>query len=298
MTKTENQSIPVGDDTPSSTKLRWNQLVQFDQLSDIEKEYLSQWTGKNIPQLDEIWSEMDRVWVTLRLNNSKSLADQNINNFYSHPVWLLNGVFTAFDPESRQHRTAIAQKITELGCERVADFGGGFGELAKYISISSPHADIDIIEPFPSDLGKYLIKQQVNVRFSSRLSGQYDCLIAQDVLEHLEDPIELVTQLVQATSLNGYIIFANCFKPVIKCHLPSTFHLRHTFRWVVQPLGLEFCGNIKGAEHAQLFQLKFKKIDFSTLQKRVSLSKIIDPWLNNTCSLLNKLKKITYLTRT
>src|SRR5690606_34326321 len=82
----------------------------------------------------------------------------------------------------------------------------------------------------------------------------YDVVIAQDVLEHVEDPVLLASKLASAVRVGGTVLFANCFYPVIECHLPSTFHFRHTFRFVMRALGLSYVGSIRGAEHAKIFR--------------------------------------------
>jgi len=271
-------------------EISWNQYIKSNLLSSFEREYLASWTNLSDISVDDIWSEMDRVWGSFALDNSLPMGNQNISAFYAHPVWMLNGAFTALDPTSKRHRQAIAQNILELGAGKIADFGGGFGELARHITKTSPNVTVDIVEPYPSKLSQYLVNCKKQIRIVSGLDGQYDCLVAQDVLEHVEDPIKLVAELVQATIDGGHLIFANCFKPVINCHLPGTFHLRHTFRWVVESLGLNYCGNVKNAQHALIFQRKDDAYDLQLCRKREWLSKKIDPWFNSTCTFMRKMK--------
>src|SRR5690606_22485283 len=113
-----------------------------------------------------------------------------------------------------------------------------------------PRARIEILEPFASALGRAAIAPFSNVTFAAEFGEPCDVLVAQDVLEHVEQPIDLAIRMAQAVKPGGYLIFANCFWPVIKCHLPQTFYLRRSFRFVMRGLGLEFVGVIPGAEHA------------------------------------------------
>ena len=46
----------------------------------------------NPPQLEDIWILMDEVWDLCGCDNRK-LDWKNVRKFYSHPVWLLNGLF-------------------------------------------------------------------------------------------------------------------------------------------------------------------------------------------------------------
>ena len=206
------------------------------------------------PPVEWVWQEMDRVWDALSLDNTLKLDGQAIGVFYAHPVWVVNGVFSATDPDSVQHRDSIASYVSQMGVMRIADYGGGFGELAMKLSTVAPQGQIDIVEPYPSKLGLMRVEGIAGIRFVKDFDGQYDCVIAQDVLEHVEQPLALAAQMVQATKPGGYLIFANCFFPVIKSHLPATFYLRHTFAWVVRAMGLKYVGHVPGVNHALIFQ--------------------------------------------
>ena len=91
---------------------------------------------------------MDRIWDYYKINNKKPLSDQAIAEFYSHPVWLMNGIFTSLDPISEKHRDVIARFIGDNDFKLIADYAGGFGELAIKIANKSPDSTIKIIEPF------------------------------------------------------------------------------------------------------------------------------------------------------
>ena len=84
--------------------------------------------------------------------------------------------------------------------------------------------------------------------------SNYDVVIVQEVLEHIEDPISLAYDLGCAVKFGGFVIFANCFSPVILCHLPCTFYLRHTFILLMRFLGFKYVGVVEGADHALVFK--------------------------------------------
>lgn len=257
----------------------WGQSVPINLMNDFDREYISQFNSDEPPPVEQIWLEMDRVWDALGLDNRAALQGQSIGEFYSHPVWVINGVFSAVDPASVQHREAIAAFVSRIAVKRAADYGGGFGELALRLRSAAPKIQIDIVEPYPSKLGRSRVGGNVGIQFVNEFDGQYGCVIAQDVLEHVEHPLELTKQMVQATKLGGYLIFANCFYPVIKCHLPSTFYLRHTFTWVVSGMGLKFEGQVDGASHALVFK-KVGGIDKNKSTLFSSIAKLVGPLLN------------------
>ncbi|WP_302556457.1 bifunctional 2-polyprenyl-6-hydroxyphenol methylase/3-demethylubiquinol 3-O-methyltransferase UbiG [Desulfovibrio piger] len=186
------------------------------------------------PRLEEIWALMDLAWAATKAD----LADsQSLDTFYSHPVWTLNGIFTETHEESIYNRKVFADHIAATQPTRIADYGGGFGALARLLAKRLPSASIDVVEPYPSELALSLCKNFSNIRFVNRLSGAYDVIVALDVLEHVPAPLDLVYDLSRYTHKNSYLLLANCFYPVIKCHLPCTFYLRDTFDFLMKKMG-------------------------------------------------------------
>lgn len=247
------------------------------------------------PAVEWVWQEMDRVWNLLGLRNTLPLSLKRIGEFYESPVWAMNGLFTMADPISATHRRSIASYLALFKCFTVADYGGGFGALAQEIVHQSADSSVSIVEPYPSPLAKYFLVESERVEFISELSksGHYEAVVAQDVLEHVEDPISLAFDLGTSVRFGGLIIFANCFYPVIQCHLPHTFHLRHTFRYVMQALGLQFLGRVPGAEHALVFR-KAGKLNINAARRMERLSQIIGPSLNVAHPIIANLKHLLF----
>lgn len=229
----------------------WGEDIPDELLDTTQREYLEHYAGSPLPEVAEVWRLLDAVWHEMSMNAYSD--DAIMARYYSHPVWMLNGVFTASDPESRTHRDAIADWIATQGVRRIADFGGGGGHLAKTLAERLPYAQIDVIEPYPSPLGCYRTRSHPGIRWLEQPEDSYDAVIAQDVLEHVRDPVALTQRLCESLTPSGYLVLANCFYPVIRCHLPQLFFLRHTFDWVVRPLGLRRQGAIPGADHIAIY---------------------------------------------
>lgn len=186
------------------------------------------------PRLEEIWALMDLAWAVTKADPA---APQSLDAFYSHPVWTLNGIFTETHEESIYNRKIFADYIATAKPSRIADYGGGFGVLARLLAKRLPYASIEVVEPYPSELALSLCKNFSNIRFVNQLSGTYDVITALDVLEHVPAPLDLVYDLSHYTHKNSYLLLANCFYPVIKCHLPCTFYLRDTFDFLMKKMG-------------------------------------------------------------
>lgn len=268
----------------------WGVELDESLLKDNEVEYLRS-LPRDVPALEWVWSEMDRIWDKLGLDNRKSLSEQPIDEFYGHPVWIMNGIFTGRDGVSRGHREAIARFLKTCNAGEVADIGGGFGQLASSIREHAPQTSVTIWDPYPSRLAVEAFSGDTQVEFVDSPGGRkFDALIAQDVLEHIEDPIGLAHEMAQACNDDGFLIFANCFYPVIKCHLPSTFHLRHTFTFVMRAMGLRYIGPVEGAGHAQIFQ-RNGGLSIVDARRAERVSKTVGPALNRARKLAGRAKR-------
>jgi hypothetical protein len=261
--QSNNPSIPL-----DLTEYKLNQVEQS-QL--VELLTLQNFSLKS--SLEQIWYLMDLVWDNYALNNYKPDSDQ-LQKYYSHPVWLLNGLYTEADPDSIRHRSMLSTWIkSKTSINTVVDIGGGIGFLARLISSDNPGVYIDVLEPFPSDYAKRMVQGYSGVKFISNLKKTYDCITLMDVLEHVEDPVEMVYSLIPYLSDQGYMITGNCFKPVIKCHLPCTFHLHYSFVEIVQTLGFDFVEKIPGT-HIEIFK-KVRSVNLSAARDREEVSKAI-----------------------
>jgi 2-polyprenyl-3-methyl-5-hydroxy-6-metoxy-1,4-benzoquinol methylase len=268
----------------------WGYSMPQSWLSQDEARYLIG-LPQSLPNVEWVWGEMDRVWQQFGLNNRIPLDRQPIGDFYKHPVWLMNGVFTALDPVSASHREAIARRLAASGAKFIADYGGGFGQLALAITRAVPGAKVSIIEPYPSRAGIEQLQSEPRIQFVSNISAEsYDAIVAQDVLEHVADPIRLAGELAGGVRKGGIVIFANCFYPVIHCHLPSTFHLRHTFPIVMKALGLRYVGRVDGASHAQVFECT-GHLDIGSARGAERISRILGPVLNLAYDSMSRVKR-------
>ncbi len=190
------------------------------------------------PKLESIWSLMDLAWEENQCDYSKLNGD-NINNFYSHPVWLLNGLFIEQHPDSLKHREIFTDEIVMNNPLSVCDYGGGYGGLARMIAKSSARIAVDLYDPYPHRSSLKLSSLFDNLRHVNQLKGPYDVMVATDVFEHVIDPLLEVEKTARHLKVGGKYLIANCFYPVIKCHLPCTYHFRNTFSTILAEMNLQ-----------------------------------------------------------
>lgn len=250
-------------------------ILQIDipdhELADDESAYLSRLQGREL-DLAKIWELMDCAWENAGAGYSET--DQKaVSKFYESPVWLLNGLFTECDPDSKRHRDRIAAWLAGHAFEVIYDYGGGYGSLARKIAACCPASQVRVVEPFPRKLALAVSRDFTNLTFVTALSGCADCIVAQDVLEHVLDPLAVFGQLLDHVHVRGYVVTANCFYPDIKCHLPQTFHLRYAFRHIVSSLGCTYVGTIPGVRHAQIFQKTSDEPNWEKTRQQERLAK-------------------------
>lgn len=189
------------------------------------------------PSLNQLWQLMDEQWAALGCN--PSVFDQRITAFYQHPVWVLNGLFIEQDADSFEHRRSFTDWVARQSPKRVADFGGGFGGLARFIGEALPSSEIHVVEPHPRSIAKAMTADTPNVTFVAELQGEYDLLIVTDVFEHVPDPLGLCADTATHLKVGGQYLIANCFLPVIKCHLPQLFHLDYGWDSALNAMGMK-----------------------------------------------------------
>lgn len=188
------------------------------------------------PTLEQLWLLMDEIWDSFACD--ASVMDERVSAFYFHPIWLLNGLFIEQHEPSLSNRRTFANWVVQQAPNRIADYGGGFGSLARMIAGACPEASVEVIEPHPHPAAIARAEATTNVRYQPRLTGHYDVLIATDVFEHVPDPLGLVAATAPYLGCGGRYLIANSFYPQIKCHLPQTFHFRHSWDVALTALGL------------------------------------------------------------
>lgn len=222
--------------------------------------------------IKQLWNLMDRVWDEIGCD-SNDPDSQKISEYYQHPIWLLNGSFTESDPLSISHRKSISTWVSQQHINSILDFGGGFGTLARMISDATEQVTVDICEPYPSDEARSRCQNYPRIKFVNALGENYECLVSTDVLEHVPDPLKLFAEMIAAVKQDGYLVIANHFYPCIKCHLPTTFHLRYSFDRFAEMMGLEVVGPCEGS-HATIYrksgdvQVDWKKLRRMELKSR------------------------------
>ena len=233
----------------------------------------------NPPHLEDMWQLIDDTWDKIGCNTENLYTDK-VHEFYAHPVWLLNGMFIEKDELSMQHRNAISDWIVKNKFRTVLDYGGGFGTLAELIARKDASVSVDIYEPYPSEYALLRADDYSNIDFISTIDGKYDCLVSTDVLEHVLDPLKLFSEMVKSVKIDGYLIIANNFYPVIKCHLPSTFHLRYTFRIFTYIMGLNVVGPCEGSHATIYYKKKDIVFNWQKIRKYEHISIMVYPILN------------------
>ncbi|MBK1620992.1 hypothetical protein CKO42_21715 [Lamprobacter modestohalophilus] len=187
-----------------------------------------------------VWEQTRELLQLPELAGALALVPERSAQVATHYLtYLLNGLFIEQHAQSLDNRRGFTDWVAAQSPRRVADYGGGFGGLARMIGAACPSAEVEVIEPHPHPLAIERARRSPNVHYRPALDGEYDILIATDVFEHVPDPLGLAAETAAALKPGGHYLIANCFQPVILCHLPQTFHFRHSWDRALRALGLE-----------------------------------------------------------
>lgn len=211
----------------------------FQNLRSDEIDYLDSVFEKfnGYPSLRQVWELMDEQWIEHGCDPEQ--MDERVTAFYKHPVWMLNGLFIEQDAQSLENRRVFTDWVAQQRPARIADFGGGFGGLARFIGEALPDAQVEVVDPHPHPAAIAVAASTPNVRFVPELNGEYDLLIATDVFEHVPDPIGLTAETAEHLREGGQYLIANCFQPVILCHLPQLFYFNAAWDPAMEAMGLQ-----------------------------------------------------------
>lgn len=210
------------------------------------------------PPLAELEKQLDKVWLKYKCDATQPIS-KKIDRFYSDPIWTLNGLMMETDEHAMENRHIISKYIARKTRQgTVIDFGGGFGTLAQLITQKNKKLQVDIYEPYPPQLAKNRINKNSRVTFTKKIKKDfYDLGVVMDVFEHVPDPLLEMQKLIDSVKVGGTIIIANCFYPLIKCHLPQSFHFRYSidiFSLFPRMMGLERVGYCDTVEYAVVYK--------------------------------------------
>jgi len=150
---------------------------------------------------------------------------------------------------------------------------------------------MDIYKPHPSEFGLKRVAEFENIHIIDKLESGYDCLVSTDVLEHVPDPLNDFASMIKSVKVDGYLVVANCFSPVIKCHLPQTFHLNYTFNQFSKMMGLEVVGLLEGS-HATIYKkVEEKEPNWTKIRFFEKLSKVVFPVIEFLKPVLRPIKR-------
>lgn len=243
--------------------------------------------GTREPSLEQIWACMDFIWQSQGCDNHDIRPDK-LDAYYRHPVWLLNGLFIEQHEASLSNRDVFSDWVASRSPARVADIGGGFGTLARAVARKCPQSRVEVIEPHAHQYAVSLAAEYPGLSYAGELSGEYDVMIATDVFEHVVDPLALLEQTAAHLAPGGRYLIANCFYPVIKCHLPCTFHFRHTWKWVLGKMNLK---PIEEIGYGTVFE-KTGPVDATLARSRERISRMMFRLATGDLAILRKLKHL------
>ena len=226
----------------------WESVIKFilstGLFPDYQSQLLTDTEWKEGIKINRLWQVLDEVWDTLESTQHYENPSDFIQDYYQHPVWLINAAFSESDPSTIADRLAAIRLISHIQPEKILDYGGGIGTVARLCSLSLPDTKIiDLVDitDFHQVVQSYLSPFS-NIQVLSVPQPPYDAVISTEVLEHVPDPIQTVIEINQLLRIGGGFSGSWSFAPCIKCHLPQNFHLKRLMPWIIRSLEFGFYG--------------------------------------------------------
>lgn len=118
----------------------------------------------------------------------------------------------SFNPAYTGPRREVA-RLVPPGCSRILDVGCATGSLGAFLKRASPRIqivgvelDVEMAEVARKRLDRVIVGSIVDLLEDALADEVFDCILLADVLEHLEDPWRLLSQLGDHLSKDGVVI--------------------------------------------------------------------------------------------
>ena len=137
--------------------------------------------------VEELFAEVDRFWLDYLNRNVNLLSDKCFADFYCHPVWCLNLVFSSVDPVSVHYREAMIKAFRLLSIEAVANLGWGWRFSLDFERTTSELKSGSLRTLHrPKDRSRFIKK---NIEFVRQTPSQVCAYVFIDVLKHPLKPL-------------------------------------------------------------------------------------------------------------
>jgi 2-polyprenyl-6-hydroxyphenyl methylase/3-demethylubiquinone-9 3-methyltransferase len=218
-------------------------------------------TRETAPRVEELFALMDQVW-----DEDPPSTEQQFASYYSHPVWWLNAKLEEFHRISIEHRIAAVKLAARYAPKKALDRGGGYGLLVRMAHDALPEAQLELEDVASSEAISAQLNGLERVRVVTKPDPPYDVIWSIEVFEHLPDPLREAYDLNRLLRRGGVLITSYSFYPMIKCHLPRNFYLRHIFHRLLPFLGYKLVGFKQAGVRVWVFR---KERDCSPLRARI-----------------------------
>lgn len=197
------------------------------------RSWIPEWISRTTtPSMEELFLLLDKVW-----DNNPPFDVEGFARYYKHPVWWLNAKMEELHRVSIEHRLLAVAMAQKHAPRKALDRGGGYGLLVRMAHAAMPETLLDVEDLVNAGVLAGHFKGLERVRVVSKPDAVYDVIWSIEVFEHLPDPIQEAYALNLLLRTGGVLITSYSFYPIIKCHLPQNFFLRHVFHRLLPFLG-------------------------------------------------------------
>jgi ubiquinone/menaquinone biosynthesis C-methylase UbiE len=206
------------------------------------------------PTIEELWGILDRVWEDMKVHGGNQ---HSLNDYYSHPIWLYNGLMMEVDQVCVKKRYEIVSLAKKFHPQSILDMGGGTGALLKIAHEELPTAlKLDLV-----DISRKLkgcicegLRPFGRIRVLDCSSPPYDIVFSTEVMEHLPNPFKALSAINHSLKPGGVLIGTWSFYPMIKAHLPGNLCLARFFHKFIPLFGFRLLEAVKNGSFIFIFE--------------------------------------------
>jgi len=221
-------------------------LVVFRQRRQAGKyiKELGEYSGKSENEVRRLFYDeevAENVWRRV-----KPETEEEILRFYAETEECLfsNLRWHALDTQKFTSRFMLADFCRRHKVKTVLDYGGGAGEYCIFLSKNGLDVTYCDVYGVPWKFSKWRFERRglpvKMLRANQDKLGKYDLILCTDVLEHVKNPLKVLSELHDALNMNGYLCATFPFSYPKEQHLFENRKYANTIEKDLVEMGFRF----------------------------------------------------------
>ncbi|NOZ87056.1 MAG: glycosyltransferase [Deltaproteobacteria bacterium] len=256
-------------------------------IIDSRKCHLAEFAGLSKEKIEYVLSNAGRLFQEEWFERKSKRGMQNIKGFYEETG---NYIFdlAASDVSGSMWRLEYLAKIlgrhvaalSKGGKKRplFLDYGAGLGEVGLYFASCCKVVSLDV-KGRTQDFARFRAdKLGFDLRFVNSMDGleNLDIISAQDVLEHMEDPMGALAGMILSLRPGGLLVTSGMwFNPTVISHIAENEKYKDSWLKDLDRMGMDLCEVFQGDNWQVAVFSKAKIVDADAVEAVLNVRKVL-----------------------